>query len=137
MSDEDKPDVKGAFEAAHKGEGEAKKQSKDWSKITARTALEAAIKALDEVGKKGQLSAEGKKARDLCQKALYNVPERIKQHAPEQKLTPGGAMRSAADRVDNKIIERRDAKEAEEKPDYMKYLKSSGRDKSQDKDREK
>jgi hypothetical protein len=109
--DNHKP-LKPKFEAAKKGERQIPASDKPWSQVQARRALEAAIKALGEIESKGQLSEEGKQARDLCQKALAGVPDRVKNHRPKQQLRPGGALAAAADRVDRRVRESGDARRA-------------------------
>ena len=109
---EDHKRLKPKFEAAKKGEQTIAASDKPWSQVQARRALEAAVKALEDVESKGQLSSEGKQARDLCQKALAGVPDRIKNDQPKQQLGPGGALAAAADRVDRRVRERGDARRA-------------------------
>lgn len=121
--DKDKaPDVKGAFEAAGKGLKQVEKEVP----VNAQGALQAAVAALSEVEKRGHLGREGKKALELCQKALGGVPERIKSHAPEPTLRPGGSMTAAADKVDRKVREDQEAWKAKLRESRRGKGKSKG-----------
>ncbi len=121
--DKDKaPEVRGAFQAAGKGLKQVEKEVP----VNARGALQAAVAALVEVEKRGHLGREGQKALELCQKALGGVPERIKSHAPVPALRPGGSMAPAADKVDRKVREDREAWKAKLRESRRGKGKSKG-----------
>ena len=99
------PDVRGAFEAAGKG---LEQPGLD-GRVNTRVALDAAVKALSEVDSRGELGKDGKKALELCQRALESVPEKIREHAPSPELRAGGSLAPMADRVDRKVKEDQEA----------------------------
>lgn len=51
-----------------------------------------------------------------------DVPERIKQHAPEPALRPGGSWKARADAIDSRIRESAEAEKA--KADWASRIKT-------------
>jgi hypothetical protein len=98
---------------------------------SAKEALQAAARVLDDISKEFGLSADGEKARAMVKGALANVPEKIQKHSPEQRLRPAGRMAPMADQVDRKVKEQQESRQAK---GFEKYLKKKP-EKDQDRER--